>query len=625
MTYAVGSRPEALVTGDFNGEGHDDLAVANSSDDDVSVLLSNGDGTFQPQVTYAVGSTPDALVTGDFNGDGRTDLAVASGDDVSVLLGNGDGTFQSPVTSAVGSGAGPLVAGDFNGDGRTDLAFVNSGGNAVSILPGNGDGTFGLQVQYPSGFDTVALVASDFNGDGQADLAIVNAGASVDFGSDNVSVFLNLNGTFAAPGSFVTAPMAAPVMADLTGDGTDDVFVVNAAGDIFWRRGRPQDPGTFEPPVTINPGNPSRDLVAVNTDQGPMLASVDATDDAVLLYAWRDGGFALIGSLPTGLLPAQIVAGDLSGDGLDDLVVRNAGDGTLSVYLNAGPESGPTTIPLFPFQPANILPVGPGVSDVTLADVSGDGRTDIVVTNSLTGEVGVLRNLGFGTFAPFVLYGASGGLYEVTNPGDSATLTTLEATAGVAAGTFTKGGPTDLLAIDPGSNTMSVLSGLGGGRFANPVTLPTASPAIAVRVADLEGNGIPDTILLSASGVTVYRGDGKGGFLPDPFTISAGPDPTGLTVADINHDGELDLLVSNAHGDLLVLLGNGDGTFQPYYKADQERGVGGLAQRQLRTRLHLRRPGARPRDRRLRQRTDQRGGRPAPAACSPPAPSRWPT
>ena len=196
---------------------------------------------------------------------------------------------------------------------------------------------------------------------------------------------------------------------------------------------------------------------------------------------------------------------------------------------------------------------------MTLADVSGDGRTDILVTDKLTGEVGVLRNLGPETFASAVLYSPAGtGLYAVTSAGGPAPVTTLEATSGVAAGAFTAGGPADLVAIDPGSSTMSMLSGLGAGRFANPVTLSTATPAIAVLVADLEGNGIPDTIVLSASGVTVYRGNGKGGFLPDPFTISAGPEPTGMTVADINHDGKPDLLVGNAYGDLLVLLGNGD-------------------------------------------------------------------
>ena len=355
-------------------------------------------------------------------------------------------------------------------------------------------------------------------------------------------------------------------MADLNGDGADDVMVINGAGDILWRKGRPQEPGTFDPPITINPGHPTRDIVAVDTHQGPVLASVDATDNAISLYGWRDGTFVRIGSLPTGSLPAQIVAADLNGDGWDDLVVRNAGDGTLAVFFNNG--SGSDATGDAPFQPPVTLPVGLGVSDVTLADVDRDGATDIVVTNKISGEVGVLRNRGHGAFAQPVLYRAGGGLYGVTNTDGSATLTTLEATSGVAAGAFTPGGPPDLVATDPGSNTFSLLKGLGAGRFANPVTVPTASPARAIRVADLDGNGVPEGIVLGTNTVSIYRGDGRGDFLP-PLTDDAGPDPTGLTVADVNHDGKPDLLVGNMFGDLLVLLGNGDGTFQPYRKADQ--------------------------------------------------------
>jgi hypothetical protein len=196
---------------------------------------------------------------------------------------------------------------------------------------------------------------------------------------------------------------------------------------------------------------------------------------------------------------------------------------------------------------------------------------DILVTDKLTGEVGVLHNLGPGVFAPPALYAAGTGLYSVTVPsaGGPAALTSLEATAGVAAGALTQGGPDDLLVINPGSNTLSVLRGLGGGRFADPVTLPTATPALAVLVADLEGNGIPDTIVLSAGSVSVFHGDGRGGFLPDPFTISAGLDPTGMTLADLSGDGTLDLLVSNGYGDVLILRGNGDGTFQSGTSTDQ--------------------------------------------------------
>jgi hypothetical protein len=565
VTYAVGNQPYALVAGDFRGDGRTDLAVANLSSNDVSVLPGNGDGTFAPQVTYAVGFEPAALVAGDFNGDVRIDLAVANygSNDVSVLLGNGDGTFQNQVSYAVGIQPSAVAVGDFNGDGRTDLAVANQNDNDVSVLLGTGDGTFQDQVTYPLGAGPAGLVARDFNGDGRIDLASPN------YIANNVSVLLNLDGTFTAPGPFVTTPRAIPVVADLTGDGVNDVFVVNTAGDILWRPGERLAPGTYDPPITINPGHPSRDIVTVGTNQGLVLASVDATDHAISLYAWRAGGFALIGSLPTGSLPAQIVAGDLTGSRTGDLVVRNAGDGTLSVFFNTRTGSGPYSALLSPFLPPVILTVGPGVSDVTLADLSGAGRADIVVTFRSTGEVGVLRNLGGGVFGPLVLYPAGSGLYAVTNAGDggSPALTTFEATAGVTAAALTLGGPADLIALDPGSNTLSVLRGLGAARFANPVTLSTASPAIAVQAADLEGNGIPDTIVLSASGVTVYRGDGKGGFLTDPFTIAAGPEPTGMTVADVNGDGKPDLLVSNAYGDLLVLLGNGDGTFAPYHQS----------------------------------------------------------
>ena len=124
------------VAGDFNGDGHVDLAVAYDNSNDISVLLGNGDGTFQPAVQYAVGSEPGAIVAGDFNGDGRLDLAVAESGDavtdpggVSVLLGNGDGTFQPAVQYAAGIAPGGIVAGDFTGDGHVDLAVAKQAMN----------------------------------------------------------------------------------------------------------------------------------------------------------------------------------------------------------------------------------------------------------------------------------------------------------------------------------------------------------------------------------------------------------------------------------------------------------------------------------------------------------------
>ena len=95
-----------------------------------------------------------------------------------------------------------------------------------------------------------------------------------------------------------------------------------------------------------------------------------------------------------------------------------------------------------------------------------------MVTNKLTGQVSVLRNLGDGTFAPPEPYRAGTGLSAIDPSSGSPEVTSLEATAGVAAGPLTPGGPTDLLTVNPGSNTLDLLAGLGGGRFANPVDHP---------------------------------------------------------------------------------------------------------------------------------------------------------
>ena len=148
-------------------------------------------------------------------------------------------------------------------------------------------------------------------------------------------------------------------------------------------------------------------------------------------------------------------------------------------------------------------------------------------------------------------------------------MTSIEATAGVAAGPLTPGGPTSLVTANPGSNTLDILDGLGGGLFANPVTIPTQQTAQVVRMADLAGNGIADLAVLSSQGVSIFLGDGRGGF-SGPVTYDAGPDPTGLTIADINGDGIPDLLIGNAYGDLLILQGNGNGTFRPYREANQD-------------------------------------------------------
>src|SRR5947209_5068 len=196
----VGTQPLSVGMGDFNGDGRRDLAVANWGSNTVTILLGNTSGAFTQASgsPITVGTAPQSVAVGDFNGDGRPDLAVANGgtSTVSILLGNGNGTFTQASGSPIVVGSGPesVVVGDLNGDRKPDLAVANYTSGTVSILLGNGNGTFassGSPVSVGSSPQSIAL--GDLNGDGTPDLAATNRLANT------VSILLGHGGGTFAP------------------------------------------------------------------------------------------------------------------------------------------------------------------------------------------------------------------------------------------------------------------------------------------------------------------------------------------------------------------------------------------------------------------------------------------
>ena len=157
------------ITADFNHDGKLDIATCNPPN--VSILLGNGDGTFQPAISYSLGSYPAAIASADFNGDGQPDLAVTDSSGVWIPLGNGDGTFQTPISYAAGPYPDSIAVADFNGDGKPDIVVADNGRNryGVTVLLGNGDGTFQPYIPHGINFEPYALVAGDFDGDGLPD------------------------------------------------------------------------------------------------------------------------------------------------------------------------------------------------------------------------------------------------------------------------------------------------------------------------------------------------------------------------------------------------------------------------------------------------------------------------
>src|SRR5437773_56995 len=559
--FAVGLHPRSVATGDFNGDGVPDLAVASQfwccpvKPGTFSVLLGNGDGTFRAATIFASGSNPRAVALGDFNADGKLDLVVADSDsnNVSVLLGNGDGTFQAPLTFGAGSGASSVAVSDFNGDGKLDLV-VTVGSAGVSVLLGNGDGTFQAAVNYATGSSPYAVAVGDFNADGKVDLAIANGDAA------DVSVLLgNGDGTFQTTAlTFSTGTWPSSVaVGDFNADGRLDLAVANfGAASVSVLLGNPSAvlggaDGTFQAAPTYAAGtNP----LAVtegdfNRDGVPDLAVADSGSGTVsVLLGNDDGTFQTALAFPAGNGPESVAIGDFNSDGELDLAVTNPGSATVSVLLGNGDGT---------FQAPLTFGAGSGASSVALGDLNADGKLDLVVANRGFSTVSVLLGNGDGTFqAPLTI--------------------SVSRAHAVAVGDFNRDGVPDLAVAnrnsgDIGRDTVSVLLGNGDGTFQAPAFFAVGGGAASVVVDDFNGDGVPDLALASPgytthhesySLVSVLLGNGDGTFHA-ARTFYAGGIPSSVAAGDFNGDGKVDLAVATSGSNALsVLLGNGDGTFQ---------------------------------------------------------------
>ena len=331
MTFPAGLGAAGVTIGKFNADATADMAVVNQSSNTVSILLGNGDGTFQPKVDYATGATPTDVKAADFNGDGKADLAVTnSSGAVSVLLGNGDGTFQPPSSYAAGLGTHSINVGDFNADGKIDIATMNN--NSASVLLGNGDGTFQPHIDSTIPGSTTNTVVGDFNRDGKLDLATSN--------SFSVGTITILNGhgdgTF-DPAASINA-FSAPVYlteGDFNGDGYVDFAVVNSyvldSMSVIMNNGD----GTYAPPKTYNLPTTGIEIEAadVNGDgiqdlaiRGPSSYLVDLGKGDSTFYP------SVSYSAPSGRGEIGGI-GDLNGDGAPDLVYSNLSG--ITVLMNA--------------------------------------------------------------------------------------------------------------------------------------------------------------------------------------------------------------------------------------------------------------------------------------------------
>jgi hypothetical protein len=332
-TTSIGSGTDAgpVLATDLNNDGKADI-VAYGSGGMATVLLGNGDGTFNQLPSFFAGYSSSLLSVGDLNGDGIPDLVGTtcgtdptcnSGFSLQVFLGNGDGTFRPPITrrNIPFLGTAPAL-GDFNGDGKLDIAYAGHNSQdqgLMAVFLGNGDGTFGPLRQY-SGFDNPSSIATaDLNGDGILDLAVANQTG------DFVGALLgNGDGTFQP--QIVVKVKQHPVsvtLADLNDDGIPDLAVGYGSGAVYAVLLGNGD-GTFQSPHYYQTGSPAPMGVGDFNGDGKLDLSADpgvivlGNGDGTFVEPYQEYGFT-----PPATGFANLI-GDFNGDGRLDFAASSA-------------------------------------------------------------------------------------------------------------------------------------------------------------------------------------------------------------------------------------------------------------------------------------------------------------
>ncbi|MBI3520329.1 MAG: T9SS type A sorting domain-containing protein [Bacteroidetes bacterium] len=429
------------------------------------------------------------------------------------------------------------ISTDFNLDGKADIAIIMSSG-IIQILPGNGDNTFGAALNISAGPSPSSLKTGDFNADGKPDLALANTGTNY------VSVLLGLGtGSFAPATTYtLNSNVYALTCNDFNGDGNPDLAVTSATNvSIFSGLGT----GSFSAPVTYS--------VNVNAN---IIESADLNNDGKLDFilannafnspyvyvamALSAGGYSASVATPVCNSPTAIICNDFTDDGIKDVVVTNLSCSYRSILIGTGTGSFSNTL---------LNDCTQGESAALSADFNNDGKQDLAVTNSTNGSVGILS--GTGDVNAYYIFDAS---YYTTGLGPQS----------IASSDFNGDGLIDLIVGNRDSKTLSILNGNGNGKFAaSKLIVTSANPSFAT-VADINNDSYSDIIVgyvnSSSARVLLNTGTVQEFELWNPANF--GTVLTTIKSADINHDGNIDLVGVNGYTNTIsVVLGSGNGNF----------------------------------------------------------------
>lgn len=349
IDYGVGYSPQDVISAYINNDTTLDLAVANYGDGTVSILLGNGDGTFQPALNTATGSSPLSIAAGDLDGDGKMDLATANANHVSVLWGNGDGTFTAPDSHSVASNPSSVAVGDFTGDGKLDLGVLSNDAylaygyyyqyqGYANVLVGSGART--LTAADPTwlgyGYFTAATTAN-FDATGGDELLAANSQYGYYYGGVTILAADGAGSLQVSSVLYTGADANSFAVGDVNEDGNADLVISNGYYDNSVSVLLGDGLGGFSAAPAYPAGSYPTSVV-LGDFTGDSIVDIAVANlysaGVSVLYGGVDRGYSAPVPFPAGSYPWQLATGDFNGDSWPDLATANAGASTVSVLLN---------------------------------------------------------------------------------------------------------------------------------------------------------------------------------------------------------------------------------------------------------------------------------------------------
>lgn len=570
--FAVGTSPRAAAVLDVNGDGEPDIVIANTTSNTISVLFSStaqGAATpsFGTQHAFVIGKGPIALATADIDSDGKRDLITANYGDGTVAVirnttpvGATTPSFATPVLLATGVGPTAVTAVDLDGDGKPELIVANADDDDIAVLRNitapNSAPMFAPPQAYSCGSPPSSVTTADIDSDGMLDIVVDCYGPLVLLAKQWTSAPWSYGAPQTAFRGNVPANLRYDmVSADVNGDGKSDIALLDwGSGQVF---------------VYVN-----------STAQGAATPTFS-------------GPFAY----PTQPYSSSIVAADVNEDGKPDLIVANTGNGgdgnSVSVLLNTTASNA--AVPTF--APRQLFGTGIGPSIVAAADINGDGHVDLVVTDSGYSDTGNTFSVLLNTTSP----GSA-----VASFATQQSFTARSELVGLIAADFNSDNMPDIAVESAGDNRLSILLNIslpgsqtlsfapmqdfnsygfenfvsadinGDGRpdlididgvqvnalinttAAGDATLsftwqPVAGfSSFSVAAADLNGDSMPDVVATDTGDNTVWAlinstvpGSDVASFIGRYYATGAA-NPRGVVIADVNGDGQPDLIVPGA-------------------------------------------------------------------------------